>query len=200
MDARIVAAAFVLCGLPVPVGASEMPVASDLSQPSLPTFAQTAAPSDPSPWTGLYVGSEVFAISGGKGVRGGFGGGGYAGYDRELDNGIVVGVQGKAGYIPGFFKHSAVKGFNYAATEVRVGYDLGQFMPFVTAGVGFAKPNLRSFGGYTGVTNSANDLFNSRGDLRSFQTVGAGFAYKFNDKLSVELAVQAYHGNGFIGP
>ncbi len=187
----------VLCGFGAPALAAAGP--TDLSQPSLPTFALTAPSSDPSPWTGLYVGTEVFGFSGGKGVRGGFGGSGYAGYDRELDNGIVVGVRGELGYVPGFFKHSAVTGWEFGATDVRVGYDMGRFMPFVTAGVGLAQPNFRSFG-YQGVNNVANDLFNSTGDLRAFETVGAGFAYKVTDKLTVELAVQAFHGNGFVAP
>ena len=180
--------------------AASLPVATDLTSPTLPTFAQTTTPADPSPWTGLYVGSEVFAIGGSKGVRGGFGGAGYAGYDRELDNGVVVGLRGSAGYAPGFWSHSPVTGYNFVTTDVRIGYDMGQFMPFVIAGVGFAKPNVRSLGGYNGAVGSANDLFNSLGDLRSFQTVGAGFAYKFNEKVSVEVAVQAYRGSGFVGP
>ena len=195
-----VAVAFALCGISGTALAAGTPDTGDITQPALPTFALSAPPEQPSPWTGLYVGSEVFGVSGGKGIRGGFGGSGFAGYDREFDNGVVVGVQGNAGYAPGLLKHSAITGFNFASTDVRVGYDMGRLMPFVTAGVGFAKPNVRSLGGYTGAANSANDLFNSRGDLRSFATVGAGFAYKVTDKLTVELAVQAFHGNGIVAP
>lgn len=171
--------------------------AADIDQPALPTFAMTAPPTDPSPWTGLYVGSEVFARSGGKGLRGGFGGSGYAGYDRELDNGIVVGLQGNLGYAPGLFKHSAVTGFEFASTDVRIGYDMGRLMPFVTVGVGLARPNVRSTG-YAGAANAANDLFNSTGDLRSFESVGAGFAYKVTNNLTVGVAVQAFYGNGYV--
>lgn len=173
--------------------------ASGLGQPTLPTFALTVPPSDLSPWTGLYVGTEVFGVTGGKGVRGGFGGSGYAGYDREFENGIVLGVQGNLGYAPAVWKGSAATGFEFASTDVRVGYDMGRLMPFVTLGVGLAQPNLRS-SGYSGVNAVANDLFNSTGNLRGFETAGAGFAYKLTDKLTVELAVQAYHGNGFVAP
>lgn len=187
------------CGIGTQAHAAASPAAANLDQPSLPTFALTAPPTDPSPWAGLYLGTEVFGISGGKGVKGGFGGGGYAGYNRELDNGIVVGVQGSVGYIPGLYKHAAVTGWSYGATDVTVGYDMGRLMPFVTAGVGLARPHFRS-SGYGGVNNAANDLFNSTGDLRAFETVGAGFAYKVTERLTVELAVQAFHGNGFAGP
>lgn len=173
--------------------------ATDLSQPTLPTFAATVPPSDPSPWTGLYLGTEVFAISGGKGVRGGFGGGGYAGYQHEFDNNWVVGIQGGVGYSPSVFNW-AYRGFNYADVEARVGYDMGRLMPFVTVGGVVARPNGRALGGYGGVGDAANDLFNSNGDLRGFATVGAGFAYKLTPNTTVELAVQTYHGNGFVGP
>ena len=178
---------------------SQARAASGLDQPSLPTFALTAPPADPSPWTGLYVGTEVFGVTGGKGVRGGFGGSGYAGYDRAFDNGIVLGIQGNLGYSPAIWSHSAVTGYNFASTDVRIGYDMGRLMPFVTLGVGLAQPNGRSLG-YSGANAVANDLFNSTGNLRGFETAGAGFAYKLTDRVTVELAVQAFRGNGFVAP
>ena len=191
----VAAAGFVLVGAAAAMADTTVP----LTEPALPTFALTSPPADPSPWTGLYVGSEVFGITGGKNVRGGFGGAGYAGYNRELDNGIVVGVRGAAGYTPGFFKNSLVTGYDFATTDVLVGYDMGRFMPYVTAGVGLARPNLRG-AGYGGVANSANDLFSSTGDLRGFETVGSGFVYQLTNNTSIGLAVQAYHGNGSVGP
>jgi hypothetical protein len=174
-------------------------LATDLSQPTLPTFATMTPPAEPSPWTGLYVGTEVFGISGGKGVRGGFGGGAYAGYDHEFDNNWVVGVQGGVGYSPSVFNWAA-RGFNYAEVEARVGYDMGRLMPFVTVGGVAARPNGRTLGGVGDSSAAFNDLFNSNGDLRGFATVGAGFAYKLTPNTTVELAVQTYHGNGFVAP
>ena len=189
-----------LCGMSTVARAADAPTAGDLNTPALPTFALTAPPTDPSPWTGLSIGTEVFGISGGKGLRGGFGGAATAGYERELDNNVVVGIDGSAGYTPSLFKNSPFRGYNFASTDVRVGYDMGRFMPFVTAGVGLARPNGRTFGGFTGAADSTTDLFNATGDLRSFQTVGAGFAYKLTEHTTVELAVQAYHSNGFVVP
>ncbi|MCW6512489.1 outer membrane protein [Lichenifustis flavocetrariae] len=172
---------------------------ADLSQPALPTFALEAPPTEPSPWTGLYVGTEVFAITGSKGVRGGFGGGGYVGYDRELANNWVVGVQAGAGYSPSVFNR-AYRGFNYADLEARVGYDMGRLMPFVTIGGVVARPNGRALTGVSDTNGALNDLFNTNGDLRGFGTIGAGFAYKVTPNTTVELSVQAYHGNGLVAP
>lgn len=181
------------------VAACSVAQASELSQPALPTFAATVPPSDPSPWTGLYVGTELFAVTGSKGVRGGFGGGAYAGYQHEFDNNWVVGVQGGVGYSPSVFNW-AYRGFNYANVEARVGYDMGRLMPFVTVGGVLARPNGRTLAGYGGADGALNDLFNSNGDLRGFATVGAGFAYQLTPNTTVELAVQTYRGNGFVVP
>jgi hypothetical protein len=173
--------------------------ATDLAQPTLPTFALAPPPPEPSPWTGLYVGTEVFGISGGKGVRGGFGGGAYAGYDHEFDNNWVVGVQGGIGYSPSVFNWST-RGFNYADVEARVGYDMGRLMPFLTVGGVVARPNGRTLGGVGDTTGAVNDLFGSTRDLQGFATVGAGFAYKLTPNTTVELAVQTYRGNGVVVP
>ena len=181
------------------VAAGSTARATDLSQPALPTFAATVPPSDPSPWTGLYVGTEVFGVAGGKGVRGGFGGGGYAGYQHEFDNNWVVGLQGGVGYSPSVFNWSS-RGFNYASVEARVGYDMGRLMPFVTVGGVMARPTGRTLAGFSGANDSLNGLFNSNGDLRGFATVGAGFAYQLTPNTTVELAVQTYRGNGFVVP
>ena len=69
--------------------------ATDLSRPTLPTFALTSPPADPSPVDRALRRHRGVRRFGQQRRRGGFGGGGYAGYDRELDNGIVLGVQGE---------------------------------------------------------------------------------------------------------
>ncbi|MDX7953636.1 hypothetical protein P7D22_20950 [Lichenihabitans sp. Uapishka_5] len=173
--------------------------ATELNQPALPTFALTAPAGEPSPWAGLYVGTEVFAVSGGKGVGGGFGGGGFAGYRHELDNNWVVGIEGGAGYAPSLFSGSR-RGFDYADVEAKVGYDMGRLMPFVTVGGLAARPSGRTLGGLGGTNDAVNDLFNASGDLRGYATVGAGFAYQLTPNTTVELAVQSLHGNGAALP
>ncbi len=73
---------------------------SPVAAPS--TGAQAAAPLpsmalDPqvpdSIYHGLYVGTEIFGV-GGHGIKGGIGGDVYAGYDRALGNGLLVGPAG----------------------------------------------------------------------------------------------------------
>jgi outer membrane immunogenic protein len=183
-------------------GASAPAFADDVVTPKLPTFAleQSPMPSPgatspaTSPWTGLHVGTEVFAVSG-KGVKGGVGGALVAGYDRELPNNFVIGIDFATGYAPSVFRNGPYKGFDYAATTAKVGYDMGRLMPFVTTSFAIARPNITS-GGYLGATESANDLFNSSSRLQGAASVGAGFDYAVTDNLHMGLAVSVGTSRG----
>lgn len=183
-----------LCGFGLPALADDAPL------PALPTFAQSPQlnPENPSPWSGLVVGSEVFVLSQ-RGAKGHVGGDGFVGYNHELDNNIVIGVQASVGYAPGLFPCGPANGFDFAMTSVKIGYDMGRFLPYVTAGVGLAKAN----GGPGGAPNpgdSFNDLFNGSSSPRALATAGAGVDYAVTDKLTVGVAVSAIRSPGFWGP
>ena len=133
--------------------------ADEVAAPTLPSLAldpqfnaQPSAP-DPSLWSGLTVGSEIPVISG-KGIRGGVGGGGFADYSHEFANNVVVGIQASAGYSPNLFRYSPVAGYDFASTNVEVGYDMGRLMPYLTAGVTLAKPNILGQTGFTTTSDS----------------------------------------------
>jgi opacity protein-like surface antigen len=179
---------------PASTPAASMPPAS---APSLPTLALD--PQAPSPWAGLYVGSEVTAAFA-KGAKPGFGGAGFVGYNHEFSNNLVIGFQGSAGYAPFVFAHSPYRGFDFGEADMKVGYDMGRFMPYVTAGVVLAKPNSFGVPTYTGATDSMNALFGPGGDLRGYGTVGAGFDYAVTDKLTFGMEVRAGAGRGPIFP
>jgi opacity protein-like surface antigen len=170
--------------------------ADDLTLRSLPTFALDPQPV-PSPWTGFYVGSDVFAAAR-KGSKGLFGGGLVAGYNRELPNNFVVGIDVKTGFAPYSFQHSPNKGVDFGSANVKLGYDMGRFMPYVTTGVTLAKPS----GGYSNPADSAGNLFSSSTDLKAAATFGAGVDYAITDNLHLGLGVSAATGpaKSFIGP
>src|SRR5208337_2614152 len=100
-----------------------------LSLPALPTFARSPDPQTTNSWSGLVVGSEMFALSQ-KGAKGHVGGDGFVGYNHELDNNLVIGVQASAGYAPSLFARGPANGYDFAMTSVNVGYDMGRFMPY----------------------------------------------------------------------
>ena len=166
--------------------------------PILPSLAVN--PEAPSPWAGFYFGSEVEAAFA-KGSKPGFGGAAFAGYNRELPNNLVIGVQGTAGYAPYLFASGPAHGFNFAEASTKVGYDMGRFMPYITAGVVFAKSNAFGVPAYTGASDSMNALFaQGGGALQAAGVVGAGFDYAVNDKISVGVEVRTGVGNAPLAP
>ena len=196
--AKVLLALAAMSGLAARARAADVPALDPSSVApigsSLPTFARTPAPS-PSPWAGLYIGSGL-SVSGGKGIKGGIGGDAYLGYNRELSNNLVVGMQAVSGYSPNLSSFSRARGFDYAGANVKVGYDMGRLMPYVTAGVGFAKANFGPAGRYNS-SDSLNDLFNrGGGPLQTITQVGAGFDYAISDKLTVGFSVSATQSQG----
>ena len=205
MLSRPLVAVFALCAAAGVARADDV-APTPAATPGLPSLAldpeggPTEAPQSgnakqPSLWSGLYVGTDVFAI-GGKGVRGGVGGGGYAGYNHEFPNKVIVGIEAGAGYAPSLYKFGP-RGFDYASTDVSIGYDMGRLMPFVTMGVDLLKPTGIGNRGFTSTSDSLNDLFDSSGKLNSLTTVGAGFNYAFSNNLSMGLEVSVTNGRGF---
>lgn len=164
---------------------------------TLPTLALAPSP-QPSIWTGLYVGTEVSATAR-KGSRGLFGGGVYAGYDREFANNVVLGVRGSTGFAPGWSSRSTFKGVDYAATDVKIGYDMGRVLPFVTAGVALAKPHFGPGVGYLGI-ESFNTLINGSNDLHALTRVGAGVEFAVTNNLTLGVAVSMVNGRGPLVP
>ncbi len=117
-------------GLPVFAGGGgDLPA---LKQPADPTVPP------PSPWAGLTMGTEMFGSTGlGHGSRGGFGGDTFIGYNKEFDNNLVLGVQGSIGRLPGLSKYGP-NGYDFGMADVKLGYDMGRFMPYVSFGLGQA--------------------------------------------------------------
>jgi opacity protein-like surface antigen len=209
MFAKPVFALAMLCGLGLAAGLDGEARADDQVKtdaaptPQLPVFAANSQQAL-SPWTGLYAGTDIFAVSrSGKGAKGVVGGGAFIGYNREFDNNLVLGIEASTGFAPGALQRSAYgrfNGFDYAAAKVKVGYDMGQFLPYLTAGVAIAKPDFGSHSGYVGLTNSFNDLLGSSGGARTFGMVGAGVDYKVTNNLTVGVAVSAGNGRVPIAP
>ncbi len=185
-----------LCGLGLSARAGE-------TAPSLPllALAPPASPTAPSPWSGFYVGSEVFAISGsGRGMKGGVGGAADFGYNHEFSNNVVVGVGASVGYAPSVFRYSPYSGFDVATTNLKIGYDMGRLMPYVTTGVILEKPHTSLTAGYTGGADAVNGLFSGSSNLRAAPTVGIGADYALTNKLTVGVGVSVSRSPGGFGP
>jgi opacity protein-like surface antigen len=169
--------------------------AADMA-PSLPTFA--LAPPWDSPtsiWTGLYVGTGVFVVSGSRSTAH-VGGDIEIGYNHEFENRFVVGLREISGFSPAVFGRGPAKGFDFSTTEVQLGYDMGRWMPYVTSGVTLAKPVTGPQANYISASQSSNDLFASPGSLRALPTVGAGVEYAVTPNLHIDVGVSTGNGLG----
>jgi outer membrane immunogenic protein len=156
--------------------------------PSL-ALAPPAFPAARSRWSGFYAGSEIFAISGSGALKGGVGGAADFGYYHEFSNNVVVGVGTAVGYAPALFRNSPYAGFDLATANVKVGYDMGRLMPYMTTGVILEKPHSSLAAGYTGASDAVNGLFTGSSNLKAEGTVGGGFDYAVTDRLSVGMDV-----------
>ncbi len=204
----ILAAVLLGAALPAAARAAEGAVPLLIAVPP-PTTLRGAAAEDAAPlpgmaldprvpesiYHGLSIGSEIFGVSG-HGIRGGIGGDVYAGYDRVLDGGLLVGLQGATGYGPALWSWPGLKGFDFGKASAQVGYPMGRFTPFVTAGLVVAKP-VTGAALATNATDGLNDLMNGAGSLYAAPRVGAGFAYALTNNTTVTFDVSV--GRGLAG-
>ena len=141
---------------------------------------------------GLYVGTEVFGV-GGRGIKGGFGGDVYGGYERLLQNGVLVGLQGAAGYTPSLLGRPGLRGFDFGEVSAQAAYPMGRFTPFLTGGLIVARPVTgNSLAGSS--ADGIDGLMNGSGTLYAAPRVGAGVAYALTPNTSVSLGVSVGRG------
>ena len=185
-----------LAGDPLPLLIAAPPPATAPSagaQGAAPLPSMALDPQVPeSIYHGLYIGSEIFGIAG-HGIKGGVGGDIYAGYDRALGNGLLVGLQGTTGYTPSILGRPGLKGFDFGEASARVGYDMGRLTPFVTGGLLVARP-VTGPGLAGNTTDSFNDLMNGSGNLYAAPRIGAGFAYALTGNTTVVFDVTVGRG------
>jgi outer membrane immunogenic protein len=173
------------------IAAATPAAAADL--PALPTLAVDPQIPPPS-WKGFYVGAGVsFGVA--KGSKGQVGGDVFAGYDHHFDDGLILGVQFETGYDPWLIPNGRFKGFDFAESSVKLGYEMGRLTPFVSAGVALAK--AANFGGGPPDANaSISGLFQGPGGYQAVGVMGAGVDYALTNNLHVGVAAYLNNGDG----
>ncbi|MGD0641736.1 MAG: hypothetical protein ABSC22_13395 [Roseiarcus sp.] len=186
--------AFAAVAFARPAFAAELPSQSPL--PSLAADPETQAPD----WKGFYVGTGV-AVAAFKGAKGAVGGDVFAGYDHTFDNNVVLGVRFATGYDPWVFPAGPYRGFDFAATSVKVGYEMGRLTPYVVTGVGLARATNFG-GGLPNLNDSLNGAFGGPGAAQAVGSVGVGFDYAVtnNVHVGVEASVNSVGPFGAGGP
>jgi len=153
-------------------------------------------------WSGVYVGAQVGYAWGDSELElpddpvtsnpepNGILGGAYLGYNAQLANGIVVGVEADFAFADlhdsdGLFGPGGVplgdQAFEVevnwsAAVRARLGYAAGRFLPFIAGGVAFADVEHEGFSAPDASVGGGNDTFVG-------WTIGAGAEYAFTDNL-----------------
>jgi outer membrane immunogenic protein len=113
----------------------------------------------------------------------------HAGYNHQLQSGLVVGGEADFTYpdstehfirvgIPnGEFDELTVKNRLQGSIRSKLGYALNNFLPYVTAGVSFADTSLR-------YNNERRDKY-EKDSVQTGWVLGGGLEYAFCNKLSV---------------
>ena len=202
MHARMMLAVAWACALPTAADAADAPAPVPAPLPLMTSAPLPSMALDPqvpeSLYHGLYVGTEVFGVAG-HGIKGGVGGDVFAGYDRVLDNNLVVGLEGTTGYAPSILGRPGLKGFDFGEASAELGYAMGRFTPFVTAGLVVARP-VTSGGLATNNTDSFNDLLNGSSNLIAAPRIGAGVAYALTSNTSVAVGLSVGRGAAAAWP
>lgn len=152
-------------------------VAANLSPSPASPVMPTAIPAYAFSWTGPYAGLTTgyrWADVKPGGSANTFVGGVYGGYNYQLGNGIVAGVEADVLYGRG---RDRDLGFTFrqdweGSARARVGYAFDRFLPFITGGVAFTSVDAQSAAGKSSKTLTG-------------WTAGAGVEYALTDNVSL---------------
>ncbi len=190
-------ASLALAALGTSAGAA---IAADIYTPPPPIESPIYSPAPVVNWTGLYVGVHGgYAWGSAQATHGngtasaadtspsGWLGGGQIGANFQFDNGLVLGIEGDIaasglsaswagpGTGPGTVAINQ-KTSMLGSVRGRLGFANGNWLPYLTAGVGFAK----STRDYTGPGGPASDTRTHTG-----WTAGAGLEYAMSQNWSI---------------
>ena len=107
--------------------------------------------------------------------------------------------RGRPGYAPSILGRPGLKGFDFGEASTQIGYAMGRFTPFVTAGLVVARP-VTGGGLASNNTDSFNDLMNGSGNLIAAPRIGAGVAYALTSNTSVSFGVSVGRGAAAAWP
>ena len=120
--------------------------------------------------------------------------GAQAGYNFVFDNGLMLGVEGDyalaslnddgEGGVGIFNTHVDLEIDQLASVRARLGMAVGQWLPFATAGWGWAHGDRETFNSFAGTSSDTN--------WHDGWTVGAGAEYAINDSWSVKAEYRYY--------
>lgn len=159
----------------------------------------------PYSWSGFYVGAEAGYVWGNSTLdagapgfsapidpKGAFGGV-FAGYNYQLQNNLVLGVEADANFAdakssnnafsPPLLGETANGDLRwFGSARLRAGYALDRFLPFVTGGVAFAD-----YSGEADAIGFGGTISGKINDTHVGWTIGAGLEYAITSNLTTRI-------------
>lgn len=172
----IAAASILLAGLTGPAAAWEV-IAN-----GLPTFAAAES----------FAAGSSGAVSQTPGLKLETVNGWNPGYDVRFGK-YLFGMEQKTGFAAGGDMLGLASGLSFSRTNMKFGYDMGAFKPYVSAS--FAETKAPAFG--ANVFAAPPDAATPYAFSASAASVGAGFDYAITDQLSFGMSVNASQVSGW---
>lgn len=154
-------------------------------QHDIAPVAHTVPAADAFDWSGAYVGATAGVIVNKKGLpsvkdvkKGSFIGGVHAGYNQQLENNWVLGVETDLN-ISKAKKNAVISPKYYGTARVRAGYAIGRILPYVDGGIAVGKLAVSAPAG-------AKDVKHTHVGY----TVGGGVEYALTDNVTTRVS---YH-------
>ena len=122
----------------------------------------------------------------------------YADKLGTIDDKLLFGIETSTGQASPLFSRQPFGGYDYSATTLKLGYDLGGgFTPFLSGNVQTVKPGYNSGGVFTSPFEAGLNAQNPAFSASTAATVGAGFNYDIGRSTTLSVGVTV--GNGVPG-
>ncbi|MBY0611484.1 MAG: hypothetical protein K2P80_04810 [Beijerinckiaceae bacterium] len=118
----------------------------------------------------------------------------YADKLGSIDDKLLFGIETSAGQAGSLFSRSPFGSYDYNATTLKLGYDLGGFTPYLAGSVQSVKPAYNAGSVFTSPFEAGLNAQNPAFSASTAATVGAGFNYDVGRNTTFSLGVTV--GNG----
>lgn len=121
----------------------------------------------------------------------------YADKLGSIDDKLLFGIETSAGQAGSLFSRSPYGSYDYSATTLKLGYDLGGFTPYLSGSVQSVKPAYNAGSVFTSPFEAGLNAQNPAFSASTAASVGAGFNYDIGRSTTLSVGVTV--GNGAPG-
>lgn len=174
--------------------AATMATAQAFETRTLPLLAQDRpafAGSEPSLtgdfWKGRYFGHTDFSLAP-SGIGSIVTNRSFSSFGKTFDDKSFVAMRSSSGFLPTLAGPGLARGYQFSSTQLKAGYNLGRFRPYVTANFSSLRAD-RIGGGAVSLPGTFYNPANTGVNTQSFATIGAGVDFAITNNLSVGVGV-----------